>query len=99
MSTPVNPQELRRAAGAATPGGSLAFPTCCQASQSARAVPTSWLCRNTMISRTIFCSAQGAVIRLARTHGADAIDLAQAVRLCLDHIEYPFAKHPNSFLA
>ena len=35
----------------------------------------------------------------ARTHGADAIDLAQAVRLCLDHIEYPFAKHPNSFLA
>jgi len=52
-----------------------------------------------MISRTIFCSAQGAVIRLARTHGADAIDLAQAVRLCLDHIEYPFAKHPNSFLA
>ena len=38
------------------------------------------------------------MIRLARTHGADAIDLAQAVRLCLDHIEYPFAKHPNQLL-
>src|SRR5271169_662209 len=35
--------------------------------RTARAVPTPWLCRNTIISRTIFCSAQASVIRLART--------------------------------
>ena len=35
--------------------------------RTARAVPTPWLCRKTMISRTIFCSAQAPVMRLART--------------------------------
>ena len=29
--------------------------------------PPPWLCRNTMISRMIFCSAQASVMRLART--------------------------------
>src|SRR6266699_5741829 len=35
--------------------------------RTARAVPTPWLCRKTMISRTTFCSAQAAVMRPART--------------------------------
>jgi hypothetical protein len=35
--------------------------------RTARAVPTPWLCRNTMISRTAFCSAHAAVMRLDRT--------------------------------
>src|SRR5580704_4615690 len=35
--------------------------------RTARAVPTPWLCRNTMISRTAFCSAQAARMLAART--------------------------------
>src|SRR5258705_6685165 len=35
--------------------------------RTARAVPTPLLCRKTIISRMIFCSAQAAVMRLART--------------------------------
>src|SRR6266478_2717067 len=35
--------------------------------RTALAVPTPWLCRKSMISRTIFCSAQASVMRLART--------------------------------
>src|SRR5207247_7552775 len=35
--------------------------------RTARAVPTPWLCRKTMISRIAFCSAQAAVMRPART--------------------------------
>src|SRR5258707_860649 len=35
--------------------------------RTARAVPTPLLCRKTMISRMIFCSAQASVMRLART--------------------------------
>lgn len=35
--------------------------------RTARAVPTPWLRKNTMISRTIFCSAEASVMRLART--------------------------------
>ena len=35
--------------------------------RTARAVPTPWECRNTMISRTTFCSAQAPVIRSCRT--------------------------------
>src|SRR6266536_3217888 len=35
--------------------------------RTARAVPTLWLCRKTMISRTAFCSAQAATMRPART--------------------------------
>ena len=35
--------------------------------RTARAVPTPWLCMNTMISRTTFCSAQAAAMRPART--------------------------------
>ena len=34
--------------------------------RTARAVPTPWLCRKTMISRTIFCSAQALAMRSAR---------------------------------
>ena len=35
--------------------------------RTARAVPTPWLCRKTVISRTTFCSAQPATIRPAHT--------------------------------
>ena len=35
--------------------------------RTARAVPTPWLCRKTMISRTTFCSAQASMMRPART--------------------------------
>ena len=34
---------------------------------TARAVPTPWLCRKTMISRIIFWSAHASVMRFART--------------------------------
>jgi len=53
--------------------------------------------KKTMISRTIFCSAQAAVIRLAVL--ADALDLAQAVVLRLDDVEYLVAKTRTAFLA
>ena len=35
--------------------------------RTARAVPTPWVWRNIMISRTAFCSVQAAVMRSART--------------------------------
>src|SRR4051794_28741632 len=34
---------------------------------AARAVPTPWLCKKTMISRTAFCSAQAVRMLAART--------------------------------
>ena len=44
-----------------------------------------------MISRTIFCSAQAAVMRRART-GPDAIDLAHPIGLGLDDVEHRLAE-------
>jgi hypothetical protein len=41
-----------------------------------------------MISRTTFCSA----------YRSDPVDLAQAIRLCLDHIEYFVAEDPDQLL-
>src|SRR5215472_11989835 len=41
-------------------------PNAVDVARKAGAVPTPWLCRKTMISRTTFCSAQAAVMRLAR---------------------------------
>ena len=34
--------------------------------RTAREVPTPWACRNSMISRITFCSAQPATMRAAR---------------------------------
>ena len=39
-----------------------------------------WLCRKTMISRTIFCSAQASVIRLARTCQSRSLRAAAQAR-------------------
>ena len=50
-----------------------------------------------MISRTTFCSAQAATMRL-RPHRADPVDLAQAVGLRLDHVEYLLAEGPDQLL-
>ena len=50
-----------------------------------------------MISRMIFCSAQAAVMRLART-GADARDLTQALWLRLDRIEHLLAEGAHQLL-
>ena len=62
--------------------------------RTARAVPTPWLCRNTMISRTTFCSAQASVIR-CRPYGADAVYFAQAPGLFFDDVEHAFTKCPD----
>jgi hypothetical protein len=40
--------------------------------RTAREVPTPLLCRNSMISRMTFCSAQSAMIRSAHFHAQDA---------------------------
>jgi hypothetical protein len=50
--------------------------------RTARAVPTPGLCRKTMISRTTFCSAQAAVMRLART--GPAVHFLEVLGFCLD---------------
>ena len=46
-----------------------------------------------MISRTIFCSAQAAVMRRPRDR-ADAIDLTQPVGLGLDDVEHLSRRRP-----
>ena len=65
--------------------------------RTARADPTPWLCRNTMISRTTFCSAQAVAMRFARTR-SDAVHFPQAVRLRLDDVEYLVAESSQQFL-
>src|SRR5207248_1986939 len=57
----------------------------------ARAVPTPWLCRKTMISRTAFCSAQAARMLAART-GPIALNLAQSVRCRFNNVEHLLAE-------
>ena len=49
-----------------------------------------------MISRTIFCSAQAAVMR-SRPDRADAIDLTHAVGLGLDDVEHRLAEGLDHF--
>ena len=66
--------------------------------RTARAVPTPWLCRKTMISRTTFCSAQASVMRLART-GPMPVDLTQAIRLRFDDVENLLAEGTDQLLA
>src|SRR6266700_2999819 len=63
--------------------------------RTARAVPTPWLCRKTMISRTAFCSAQAAVMRPARTGPMPSM---QAIRLRLDDVEDLLAEGPQQLL-
>src|SRR5574341_633513 len=53
--------------------------------RTARAVPTPWLCRKTIISRITCCSAQAATTRCAL--GANAIQLLQAIGRLLDDLE------------
>ena len=50
-----------------------------------------------MISRTAFCSAQAAVMRLARTR-TDAVNLTQSVRRRLNNIEHPLAEGAQELL-
>src|SRR6185312_11904986 len=64
--------------------------------RTARAVPTPWLCRNTMISRTAFCSAQAAVMRLARTGPMPST--SRRVRCRLDNIEHLLAEDAQELL-
>ena len=59
--------------------------------RTARAVPTPWLCRKTMISRTIFCSAQALCDALG-AHRPDAGHLAQAIGFGLDDVEHLLAE-------
>src|SRR6202795_4731445 len=65
--------------------------------RTARAVPTPWLCRKTMISRTIFLLGPGAGDALG-PHGADAGHLAQAIGLRLDHVEHLLAERLDHLL-
>src|SRR4051812_39124721 len=61
--------------------------------RTARAVPTPWLCRKTMmISRTTFCSAQAL-----GAHRPDAGHLSQAIGLGLDDFEDRLAKCLDQF--
>ncbi len=54
--------------------------------RTALEVPTPWECKKSMISRTIFCSAQAAVMRCGAKR-ADAFDLAQSFRCRFDDFE------------
>src|SRR5271168_3137171 len=65
--------------------------------RTARAVPTPWLCRKTMISRTIFCSAQAAVMRPARTGPIPSTSRRRS-GFRLDHVEYLVAEGPQQLL-
>src|SRR6266516_7691689 len=65
--------------------------------RTARAVPTPWLCRKTMISRTAFCSAQAAV-DAAGSYRTDAVHLPQAIRLRLDDVEHLVAEGAQELL-
>src|SRR6476660_8853790 len=65
--------------------------------RTARAVPTPWLCRNTMISRTAFCSAQAAVMRFARTGPMPSTSRSRSgVRL--NNVEHFLAERAQEFL-
>src|ERR1700758_5615440 len=59
--------------------------------RTARDVPTPLLCRNSMISRITFCSAQPAMIRSAR-FGPIPVTSRRAPRLLLDDLEHGFAE-------
>src|SRR5438552_1278107 len=65
--------------------------------RTARDVPTPLMCRNSMISRITFCSAQPAMIRSA-TLWADPGYLAQARRLLLDDVEHGITKGAHQLL-
>src|SRR5262249_12086172 len=64
--------------------------------RTARAVPTPWLCRKTMISRTAFCSAQAARMLAART-GPMPPTSPQSIRCCFDNVEDLFAEGAHQF--
>ena len=59
--------------------------------RTARAVPTPWLCRKTMISRTIFCSAQALAMRSARI-GPMPDTSRRRLGLGLDDVEHLLAE-------
>src|SRR3954467_6016000 len=63
--------------------------------RTARAVPTPWLCRKTMISRTIFRPSAGNTLG---PHRPDPSHLAKTVGLGLDHIEHFVAERLDHLL-
>src|SRR5215470_4145980 len=65
--------------------------------RTAREVPTPLLCRNSMISRMIPCSAQPAIIRSARL-GPMPITSRRRPGSCLDDVEYGLAEGTHELL-
>ena len=65
--------------------------------RTARAVPTPWLCRNTMISRTAFCSAQAARMPAARTRPMPSTSRSRGGRR-LDDVEHLVAERADQLL-
>src|SRR5215471_19689715 len=65
--------------------------------RTAREVLTPLLCRNSIISRMTFCSAQPAMIRSARL-GPIPVTSTQAAGLLLDDVEHGFTKGTHQLL-
>lgn len=65
--------------------------------RTARAVPTPFECKKSMISRTIFLFGP-SVDNALHAHGADSGHLAQTIGLSLDRIEHCLAERPNELL-
>src|SRR5579883_2565979 len=65
--------------------------------RTARAVPTPWLCRNTMISRITFLLGPGIDDAL-HPDLADPTHLAQALRRAFDDVEHRLAEPAHQLL-